>query len=73
MSYSLILPVFNEANTINTLFKRISKIMDQQRSEYELIFINDGSTDATNQLLTTLHQQYPLVKIISDIGLIKKT
>ncbi|HLD26425.1 MAG TPA: glycosyltransferase family 2 protein [Patescibacteria group bacterium] len=65
MSYSLILPVFNEANTINTLFKRISKIMDQQRSEYELIFINDGSTDATNQLLTTLHQQYPLVKIIN--------
>lgn len=61
MKYSIVIPVFNEQNNVRDLFMRARSVMEKMSSEYEIIFINDGSTDGT---LAELKQLSP-VKIIN--------
>lgn len=65
MKYSLILPVYNEEENIKNLHSRISQVMEKLGNNYELIFINDGSSDSTPHLLTQLHTENKQVKIIN--------
>ncbi len=44
---SLIIPCFNEQDALPYFYSEICKILDQMREEYELIFVDDGSTDKT--------------------------
>ena len=45
--YSVIVPFYNEAGIAEKLCHRISRVMKRLGKAYELIFINDGSTDET--------------------------
>lgn len=44
---SVILPAFNEAPSISSVVERIRQVMDTQGCEYEVVVIDDGSTDGT--------------------------
>ena len=48
---SIVVPLYNEAVVINELYERLSKTMRQNGLTYEIIFVDDGSTDETLQLL----------------------
>lgn len=63
MKYSLVIPAHNEAQSIQPLFQAVKKVMDAL-GEWELIFIDDGSTDHTFQVMQGLRQQDPRVKLI---------
>lgn len=63
--YSLILPVYNEQENLSSLYTHIKKVMDPLKKTYELIFINDGSTDNTSRILTDLHTKDDKVKVIN--------
>ena len=52
---SIIVPVYNEEKTIITTLKRIKETKDD-RVEYEIIVINDCSTDKTLNLIKNFHQ-----------------
>lgn len=52
--YSIIVPIHNEAGTIVELHKRLVQVMKELGENFELIFVNDGSTDDTAKLLKTL-------------------
>lgn len=65
MRYSIILPVFNEEETLLTLYKRITTIMGKLKHPFELIFINDGSHDKTSHMLKNLHEKDERVKVIN--------
>ena len=65
MKYSFILPVYNEAASLPYLYLRLMKIIDKLKTDYELIFINDGSIDASFFILKKLRQKNKSVKIIS--------
>lgn len=45
--YSVIIPVYNEQSSIAPLFYSLKKTLNQLNKPYEIIFINDGSTDQT--------------------------
>lgn len=47
MMFSVIIPVFNEEENIDVLYQRLSNVLQSINTPYELIFINDGSRDAT--------------------------
>jgi glycosyltransferase involved in cell wall biosynthesis len=46
---SLILPVFNEEESLQNLYEGIYKVFVKENYSYEIIFINDGSTDGSEQ------------------------
>ena len=55
MTLSIIVPCFNEEESIPLFYEAMEKIKPQLNEEYEYIFINDGSKDGTLNVLRELH------------------
>jgi len=62
--FSLIIPVFNEENLIAELAARSVNAIESFTPNYEILFINDGSTDSTLQKLIDIRKQYSRIKIV---------
>lgn len=65
ISLSIIVPCFNEQSVIEESYKRISHVIDNLKYQSEIIFINDGSFDKTEEILSELASSDPNVKVIS--------
>src|SRR3546814_4593392 len=52
---SLIVPVFNEEEAIPLFMNRVKPVLQQISSHWEVIFVNDGSTDRTLETLRQAH------------------
>ncbi len=65
MRYSFILPIYNEAESLHSLYLRLKKIITTLQKPYELIFIDDGSSDNSLYLLKKIRLTDKNVKIIS--------
>lgn len=65
MKYSIILPVYNEEENVEMVYERVSAVLKKITSEFELIYINDGSYDRTLAVLKDLHKRDSRVKVIS--------
>lgn len=61
---SLILPVFNEEPVVEECVRRVTAVLQQIACDYELLFVNDGSTDRTLAKLLQLKEADPKIKII---------
>lgn len=61
---SVVVPCFNEEEVIHECHRRLSESMQDIGEPYELIFINDGSRDATPLLLQEIHQADPYVSVV---------
>lgn len=62
---SIVVPVYNEALNIDRFFQRLNTVLDSLSMHYEIICVNDGSTDGTLERLIGYHQRNPLTKILS--------
>ena len=56
---SVVIPVFNEEESLPELAEWISRVMDSHGFSYELVFIDDGSTDASWEKIASFQNQYP--------------
>jgi glycosyltransferase involved in cell wall biosynthesis len=56
---SIIIPLLNEEESLRELFSHIRETMRRINKPYEVIFIDDGSTDNSFNVLTLLHTEYP--------------
>jgi glycosyltransferase involved in cell wall biosynthesis len=63
-SVSVIIPVYNEAENIPLLHEHLGQILKEQEISYEVIFVDDGSTDDTFMQLQSLAQRDQQVGII---------
>jgi polyisoprenyl-phosphate glycosyltransferase len=61
---SVVVPLYNEEENIPELYRRLSAALSEACSDFELIFVNDGSTDATPVILSTLQGKDPRVVVI---------
>lgn len=61
---SIIVPIFNEEECIQILYAYLQEICTRMNYKFEIIFVEDGSTDSTYSLLSRIHQEDPKVKII---------
>jgi glycosyltransferase involved in cell wall biosynthesis len=61
---SITIPVYNEQGAIGGLFARIKEVMDRHGKPYEVIFVNDGSSDGSPALLDSLAAAHPEVKVV---------
>lgn len=68
MDISVVIPVYNEEGNLATLFARLCKAMDALGKSWEVIFVNDGSKDASGALLRDYQKQRPDVVRIIDFN-----
>ncbi len=61
---SLVLPVYNEAGVLALLTERLDDVLRECGCRYEIVFVNDGSTDGSSRLLDELAQEYPAVRVL---------
>jgi len=59
---SVVIPLFNEEESIAELHSWIERVMHEHGFTYEVIFISDGSTDRSWDIIEELHRQSPCVK-----------
>ncbi|MGM9795705.1 MAG: glycosyltransferase family 2 protein [Candidatus Aphodosoma sp.] len=64
MDLSIIIPLFNEAESLPPLYDWIKRVMNENKFSYEIIFINDGSTDDSWKVIGELKQKDDCVKAI---------
>lgn len=64
LDYSIVIPVMNEEENVKILYERIAAVAKKMDGDYEIIFIDDGSTDDTYAILKKLHRQDRRVKVI---------
>jgi len=64
MMLSLVIPAYNEEESIPLLYERLKQVLQRLKEDYEIIFVDDGSTDGTYEKLKELALKDPKVKVI---------
>lgn len=62
---SIVVPVWNEAETLPELYKRMAGVMDALEEQTELILVNDGSTDDSLEHMRAFWEADPRIKVLS--------
>jgi glycosyltransferase involved in cell wall biosynthesis len=62
---SVVIPIYNEKESIAKLYKKLDKTLSGMNLEYEVLLIDDGSTDGTLDELVKIHNKNKSYKIIS--------
>lgn len=64
IAYSIIIPIYNEEGNLFPLQAELVTVIESLKSSYEVIYIDDGSTDNSFEVLEKLHAANPSVKVI---------
>nr|WP_297167840.1 glycosyltransferase family 2 protein [uncultured Dysgonomonas sp.] len=62
MNLSIVIPLYNEDESLPELYSWIERVMLERNFSYEVIFVDDGSTDTSWQVITQLRKKSPHVK-----------
>ncbi|MBW8741574.1 MAG: glycosyltransferase, partial [Acidobacteria bacterium] len=61
---SVVVPVHNEERSVALLYDELQSALEQVGTEWEAIFVDDGSTDGTFAALTRLHNDASNVRVV---------
>lgn len=64
MYLSLVIPIYNEAENLRPLCERIRQALASSGWEYEVVLVDDGSSDGSDRILAELHGEDPTLKVI---------
>ncbi len=59
MDISVVIPLYNEEESLPELYNWIARVMDEHNFSYEVIFVDDGSTDASWKVIENLAATHP--------------
>jgi undecaprenyl-phosphate 4-deoxy-4-formamido-L-arabinose transferase len=65
---SVVIPVYNEAESLPALFSRLSDVLARLNKPWEIVFTNDGSSDTSFALLREFHRRHPLQVRVIDFN-----
>lgn len=65
MKISVIVPCYNEQESIGLFYEEMCRVSDEMGNDFEYIFVNDGSADSTLEIIEALAQNDSRVKYIS--------
>jgi glycosyltransferase involved in cell wall biosynthesis len=63
-SVSIVVPVYNEEAVLPDFHRRLAAVLDAMEADAEIVYVNDGSGDATMALLTELHHSDARVAVV---------
>ena len=63
-SVTIVLPAYNEADAIGPMLDATVQTMNALVNDYEVIVVDDGSRDATSQIVTSFSQLHPQVRLV---------
>jgi glycosyltransferase involved in cell wall biosynthesis len=61
---SVVVPLFNEEHSLDALYHEIAAVLDSQPEPYEVVFVDDGSTDGSMASLERLHAETTNVVVV---------
>jgi glycosyltransferase involved in cell wall biosynthesis len=61
---SLLIPVWNEKETLPSLYERTRKTLEGMGCSWEILFVDDGSTDGSEAFLRAFHTEDPRVRVL---------
>jgi glycosyltransferase involved in cell wall biosynthesis len=64
MDISIVVPLLNEAESLSELHEWIKQVMDKEGFSYEIIFVDDGSTDSSWEVINRLREKHSEVKAL---------
>ena len=62
---SVVVSVYNEEKALKEFYRETGKVLAGLDWDYELVFVNDGSSDGSLEILEELAEENPKVKIVS--------
>jgi polyisoprenyl-phosphate glycosyltransferase len=63
-TFSVVAPIYNEAETLPQFYARIIAVMESLGEPFELVLVNDGSQDSSYRIMRELNQRDPRVRVI---------
>jgi len=64
MDISVVIPLYNEEESLEELYAWIKRVMTENRFSYEIVFVDDGSTDSSWRVISKLREQDPNIRAI---------
>lgn len=64
MDITIVVPVYNEQDNVEAVYAAISKALRAMGCSYEIVMVDDGSSDGSYRLLTRLASEDPALKVI---------
>jgi glycosyltransferase involved in cell wall biosynthesis len=61
---SIVVPVYNEEESVRPLYEKIRDACGRLGSSYEIVFVDDGSRDRTFEILAAVHERDPSVRVV---------
>jgi len=65
MTLSIVIPIYNEDENIQILYEKLKEALDPLKKEYEIVFVDDGSTDRTLPILEEIQAKDKRVVVLS--------
>ena len=66
VTFSIIAPIFNELDNISELHRRVREVMSATKGTWELVLVDDGSTDGSTESILQLARQDKHVRPVKD-------
>ncbi len=64
MLVSIVIPLFNEHESLPELTRWIDEVMQKNNFNYEVVYVDDGSTDGSWEVIEELKKQYPQIRAL---------
>jgi len=62
--YSIVIPIYNERETIPVLYERVKNVIDTIDAPTEVVIVEDGGTDGSFEMLKEIHDKDPRFKVV---------
>jgi glycosyltransferase involved in cell wall biosynthesis len=73
VAISVVIPVLNEAESLRPLYEAVTASLDRESRSYEVVFVDDGSTDGSFSVMQALHDTDSRVRVVRLRGHFGKT
>ena len=60
--FSIVAPNYNEVETVETFYQRVKSVMEALGEPWELVYVDDGSSDGSTDLIRSLARQDPCLR-----------